>query len=766
LSPDIPVAEILGSWFARFTLTATSRIFATLLLLLLVVLGLSTAEPLLERHAVTSTASTISDRGAIKASVVGQKKIPHQITQAINKSAWINTTQGISLVLCAVLCGLGIRLRNKVVREARGKESVEFALERRVEQRTRELRQEVEDRRLADHLNRGQKQILEMLAEPGDLQTDDILRYLTATVASRNQGWECSLHLVEPRGKGLYLVASSEVNEKLEGYLDFVGNEFPDTPECQACASGETHIVEHLSEVGLSWSNLLVSNGIFSAWSIPFCSHGSGRLAGTLTVYARSRCKPSPRELEMVESAAKLAGLILEHRRLHTELVHNAMQDPLTGLPNRRAGEEAIEEAIKDAKRRNESVAVLWVDINRFKRVNDQYGHDTGNHVLRTIAERLRRNPLSTGTVARMGEDEFLVLVPGTQDSLDSVEMARRLAAAIARPIYAGSAKISVSASVGICVYPQDGATLDILERNAEFAMYRAKDADEAYCVFTTAMSDEARETMEIEEALSVALERNYLRLAYQPLYAQDGELTGFEALLRFQHPRLGNVSPARFIPIAEETRLIVPIGNWVLGEACRQLKEWHNAGLPKVRMAVNISVLQFARDDFADSVADIFSEHELAPEHLILELTESVVMEDYQAVVRQMNLLRQCGVHIAMDDFGTGYSSLSYIHRIPVDVLKIDRSFVERLEDPEGTRPIVEAVISMARHLGLNVVAEGVETKEQQNILQLAGCHGFQGFLFARPLPPDQAELCLKASRTIRFANATSQTGGDLAVA
>ena len=250
-------------------MTATSRIFATLLLILLVLLGLSTVEPLLQRHAVTSTVSTTADRGAVKASVAGEKKIQHQMTQAIHKNAWIDATQGISLVLCVLLCGLGIRLRNKVVREARGKESVELALERRVEQRTRELRQEVEDRRLADHLNRGQKQILEMLAEPGDLQTDDILRYLTATVASRNQGWECSLHLVEPRGKGLYLVASSDVNEKLESYLDFVGNEFSDTPECQACASGETHIVEHLSEVGLSWSNLLVSNGIFSAWSIP-----------------------------------------------------------------------------------------------------------------------------------------------------------------------------------------------------------------------------------------------------------------------------------------------------------------------------------------------------------------------------------------------------------------------------------------------------------------------------------------------------------------
>ncbi len=204
-----------------------------------------------------------------------------------------------------------------------------------------------------------------------------------------------------------------------------------------------------------------------------------------------------------------------------------------------------------------------------------------------------------------------------------------------------------------------------------------------------------------------------------------------------------------------------------MLREACKQLKKWHEAGLPRVRMSVNISALQFSRDDFADTVANTFSECGLEPEHLVLELTESVIMEDYASVVSQMNLLRQCGVHIAMDDFGTGYSSLSYIHRIPVDVLKIDRSFIERLAEPDGTRPIVEAVIAMAKHLGLHVVAEGVETAEQHRILEQAGCQGFQGYLFARPMPPDEAESCLRASLTIPFAKpAVQPTGGGLAVA
>ena len=743
---------------------ATSVFFAALLLALLSLLGVSVAASWRLTHPVTESSASNPVTAQSRANASGNSDSPSNPIRRV--PGWLLGLQGASLMLCGVLCGLGLRLRSKAEDESRNSLSMERALERRVEQRTRELRQEVEDRRLADHLNRGQKRILEMLADPGELRTEDILRFLTETIASRNQGWECAIHLVEEDGKSLDLAASSEVNEHLKRYLKGVGNDFADTPECQASASGEVHLVDRLTEAGVPWADLLVANGIFSAWSVPFFGNGASKLAGVLTVYARARSKPTARELELVESAAKLAGFILEYQRIHTELEHNSLQDPMTGLPNRRAGAEAIDAAIRLASRRSESLAVLWIDINRFKRINGQYGHDTGDHVLKTIAERLRRNPLNTGTVARVGEDEFLVLISGTTDSLDSVEIARRMGTAIARPIYSGSAKLAVSASIGICVFPKDGATAEVLERNAEFAMYRAKHSGENYCVFSSAMSQESRESIEIEEALGVALEKNYLRLNYQPLYSSNGDLTGFEALLRFHHPRLGNVSPARFIPIAEETRLIMPIGTWVLREACRQLRAWQDAGLPKVHMAVNISALQFARDDFADTVASVFSEFELSPEHIVLELTESVVMEDYDGVVRQMNLLRQCGVHIAMDDFGTGYSSLSYIHRIPVDVLKIDRSFVERITEPEGTRPIVEAVISMAKHLGLHVVAEGVETREQQNILEKAGCHAFQGYLFAKPLPPEEAELCLKASRTVPFANAKSQPGDGLAVA
>ncbi|HZB87988.1 MAG TPA: EAL domain-containing protein [Terracidiphilus sp.] len=671
--------------------------------------------------------------------------------------SWQTAANGMAFLTCGALFLFSLSLSRRAAREADGQLSTELALERRVEQRTRELRQEIDERLQAEHLNRGQKRILEMLADPGDLTTEEILHALAATVASRDHGWECSIFLVEQRGRQINLAASSDVNEALAGYLRDVGGDYPDTSECQAALSGELHIVERMNEVGLPWSQLLAANGIFSVWSVPFCANGSDRLSGVLNIYSRTRTKPEPRELEMAESAARLAGLVIDHRRIHGELMQNAYQDPVTGLPNRRAGEQAMEAAIQNAGRRDEGLAVLWVYINRFKRINDQYGREAGDLILRTIAERLRRNPLCTGSVARMGSNEFLVLIPGTADSLDPVEIARRLSAAIAKPIYAGHTRIAASTSIGACVYPQDGTTVQTLMRSAEFAMGRAQSGGHEFCVFSPTLSDEAHEAMEIEESLAVAIEKNYLRVVYQPLYASNGTLCGFEALLRFHHPRMGNVPPTRFIPIAEESRLIVPIGNWVLREACSQLAAWQLAGLPEVHMSVNISALQFGRDDFSDTVASVLNEFNIPPSMLMLELTESAVMNDYVAVVRQMNLLRQCGVQIAMDDFGTGYSSLSYLHRIPVSVLKIDRSFIEKLTEPEGTRPIVEAVISMAQRLDLKVVAEGVETVEQRNILEKAGCHGYQGYLFARPMPPEEAEDCLKASRTTRFANSSS---------
>jgi len=672
-----------------------------------------------------------------------------------------------AFALCLTAAAIAFVRWRRSDRRLQQSECVELALERCVEERTRALRQEIEDRRRAEQLNRGQKRVLELLANPGDLTTNDILQSLADVVASRSQGWECSIYLVERRGRILTQTAASSVNERVRGYLRGVGKDFPDTPECQAGLSGKTQVVAHLSQLDMPWGRLLLDSGIFSIWSIPFSSTNSGRLRGVLTVYSRSRRGPTALELEMAESAARLAGLVVEHRSIREELLRTAYQDAVTELPNRNAGVRAVEEAIRTAKADGSTFALFWIDISRFKRINDHYGSSIADAMLRTVANRLKHHPLVTGTVARMNVDEFMVLVPGTAEILDPFEIARRLRSAIAQPFHAGRTRIDPTAAIGASVYPSDGTNSQSLIRDAEFAMYRAKTSSEGFCIFSPAMNDEAIESLAIEEALSAAIEENQLRLVYQPIYTATGELVSFEALLRFQHPELGNIPPSRFIPIAEETRHIVAIGNWVMRQACSQLRTWLDAGLPGVRMSINVSALQFAHDDFSDNVASILESYGIDPHLLTIELTESVVLEDFTAVLRQMNLLRQCGIHIAMDDFGTGYSSLSYLHRIPVDVLKIDRSFIEKLAEADGTRPIVEAVLSLAQRLGLTVVAEGVETAEQHEILKNAGCHEYQGFLFARPMPSADAEKCLAASRTVRFANPLQQGDfGEAAIA
>ncbi len=729
---------------------AIKRIFTANLLTLLVFVTLSMAGSwslrfrVLPRLAVASESTSGQAQGAHAADRTAQ------VEEFKSLHAWTTVAQAISLLLCAMLCGVGLAMRNIARRQISDQERAEreltderHALEVRVEERTRELRLEVEERKRAEELIQGQKQVLEMMASPAH-KTEDILGLLTGTVAAQRRTRESSLHLMDQETRTLRLAAASEVSDRLRRYLATICADFADAPESQACNSGQNCVVKRMTNVRRPWSELLVANGIFSAWSVPLRAESSSEVVGALTVYSRLHDGPSPRDLEAVETAARLAALVVEHRRIHSELVHNAYQDVLTGLPNRRAGEQAIEDAIEQCSRRGESFLVLRVDLNRFKRVNDHYGHGAGDTVLRTIATRLRQSPLITGTVARMGGDEFLVLIPAKPGVEVPVQIASELCAVIAKPISVGGAQVSVTASIGICNYPQDGATIEELERNADLAMFQAKAQLSGSCSYSEEMSRNAGEALELEQALSVALEQNHLSIVYQPIYARDGGIAGFESLARFNHPVLGSISPARFIPVAEETRMIVPIGTWALRQACSQLKAWHDAGHQPVYVTVNISALQFARDDFAETVAGILNDCRLSPEHLLLELTESVVMEDYATVLRQMNLLKQLGVRIGMDDFGTGYSSLSYIHKLPIDMLKIDRSFIERLADTDGTRPIVEAVIAMAGHLGVQVVAEGVETAEQRFILQLAGCDAFQGFLFARPQSPEGAERCL----------------------
>ena len=599
----------------------------------------------------------------------------------------------------------------------------------------RDLRAAVSERRRAEQQNRDRDRVLEMLVRHED--TPKILQALTEAVAHRSTSLSCALHLLE--GETLTLAAQSSLPSTLAGRLQQIATGNPDAPECVAFDQKGVRAVGDLRQVHNPWSELLRANGAQSVWTAPIIA-GGDRPLGTISVYSRLMHSPGESDIEFLQTSCRLAALILERHQMNEELIYRAYHDPLTGLGNRRLGKKGLESAIQRAQRDGRGVGVLWIDLDKFKEINDTYGHPAGDFVLREMAHRLIARMRRGDTVARMGGDEFMVVVERMEEREDAEHVAAELLKILAEPIQMGETQLSVTASIGISAYPGDGDSADVLEQRADLAMYDAKFGGLGLSTFRPDLIEEHAERTLLEAGMRRGLEEGAFSLVYQPQCFPSGKLVSLEALLRFHHPQLGSVPPARLIPIAEETQLILPIGRWVLKEVCRQLRAWQKAGCEVVPIAVNISAIQFARNDFSSEVAEILAEAGVPPSLLELELTESLVMRDFAESARQMQKLKDLGVRIAIDDFGTGYSSLSYLHRLPIDILKIDRSFVEMITEPEGTRPIVDAVISMAQALGLRVVGEGVETLGQMEALCKGGCDMIQGNLFSRPVPAEQA--------------------------
>ncbi|NHZ41971.1 bifunctional diguanylate cyclase/phosphodiesterase [Massilia aquatica] len=423
--------------------------------------------------------------------------------------------------------------------------------------------------------------------------------------------------------------------------------------------------------------------------------------------------------------------------RFEAELQYQAGHDALTGLANRHLLAERLSNAIADAARAGAGLWVVFVDLDRFKFVNDTLGHEAGDAMLRVLGERLKSAVGEADTVARMGGDEFMVVLPGDQGNGAGLRVLQRITEAIAQPLLIQAHEFFVTCSLGVAVYPDDGATAETLTKHADIAMYRAKELGRNnYQFYCPAMNARTLERLQIEADLRHALERNELVLHYQPqIDVISGNIAGMEALLRWEHPVLGVVSPLRFIGLAEEMGLIIPIGAWVIRTACLQNMAWQKAGLGKLRMAVNLSARQFTGKDLLQSVADALEESGLAARYLELELTESMVMNDVDNAITILRRLKELGVHIAIDDFGTGYSSLSYLRRFPIDVLKVDQSFVADIALGADGAAIVVSIISLAHSLRLKVIAEGVETAEQLAFLREHGCDEVQGYFFSRPV-------------------------------
>ena len=432
---------------------------------------------------------------------------------------------------------------------------------------------------------------------------------------------------------------------------------------------------------------------------------------------------------------------ISARKRAEERIQYLATHDGLTGLPNRAMFGQLLNLAVETSRRYERQFAVLFIDLDRFKVINDTLGHEAGDVLLREMAARLRECLRASDVVARLGGDEFVVLVQEVSDVGQVSSVARNILSAVMKPVVILGQECRVTASIGVCMHPEEGQDEQSVMKNADMAMYLAKEEGKNnYQFYSNRMKAHSIERLALETNLRRALELEELALAYQAkVNFKTGAITGVEALLRWNNPQLGTVSPAQFIPLAEETGLIVPIGRWVLRTACAQNVAWQKAGLPPVKMSVNLSMRQLNDEGLAREIDSVLRETGMDPSLLELEITESMIMHNAERAVKILSTIKALGVRLAIDDFGTGYSSLAHLKRFPIDTLKVDRSFIREIPSDAEDRAIAEAIIAMGKTLSLTVVAEGVETPEQQAFLSERACDEMQGYYFSTPVPPDQ---------------------------
>ncbi len=433
---------------------------------------------------------------------------------------------------------------------------------------------------------------------------------------------------------------------------------------------------------------------------------------------------------------------ITEQKLAQEHIEKLAHFDQLTGLPNRILLNDRFRYALSLAQRSGETLALMFVDLDHFKDVNDTLGHNIGDQVLMEIARRLKSAVREEDSLSRQGGDEYVVILPDT-DADGAALVASKMLDVVSRPCQIDRQELVVTSSIGIAIYPHDGTSLEQLSKNADAAMYRAKkEGRNGFRFYTPEMQAHSARNLMLANGLRQALARGELQLHYQPQFSvQDGSIVGMEALLRWEHPEMGGISPAEFIPVAESTGQIIPIGEWVLRTAARQLKDWMDGGMPPMTISVNLSAVQFRKNDLPDMLNRILDEVGLPHRFLELELTEAATMENTQAAIKMMDKLHAEGIRLSIDDFGTGYSNLSYLKQFKVYKLKIDQSFVRGITDDPDDRALVTAIINMASSLGLRTIAEGVETADQLNLLRLLGCHEAQGYYFSKPLTADRLE-------------------------
>ena len=437
---------------------------------------------------------------------------------------------------------------------------------------------------------------------------------------------------------------------------------------------------------------------------------------------------------------------ITEQVYLEKELEYQAMHDALTNLPNRILLYDRITKAINHSKRNKKSFTILFFDLDRFKLINDSLGHNFGDELLCAVAKRLTSSIRKQDTLSRLGGDEFVMLLPGLSEHCDILNFVQKISALFKEPFKIARKHISISTSIGVSVYPVDGAKPGTLLRKADLAMYLAKgQGGGTYSFYTEKLNQESKNKLKIEIELRTALEKNQFFLLYQPQFnISNQDFLSVEALIRWQHPKKGVILPLSFIPIAEESSLIVPIGEWVIQEACRQIRAWHDVNLPYIRVGVNVAAQQLKQANFDEFISNMLKEYEIPPEYLEIEITENVIISHHE-ILRMIEKLKKIHVKITLDDFGTGNSGLNYLKKIHIDRLKIDKSFINNITKSSCDEVIIEAIIAMASSMNLKIVAEGVENQSQIEFLKNKNCEEVQGYYYSKPITPQELKNYLK---------------------
>jgi diguanylate cyclase (GGDEF)-like protein/PAS domain S-box-containing protein len=605
---------------------------------------------------------------------------------------------------------------------------------------------DITHRKREERLHEGEAAILERIAGAGDL--GDVLDTLMRLVESECPGVKATVLLLDEDGERLHACAAPSLppiwSDAIEGIAAGEG-----VGSCGTAVHRRQPVIVSDVDTDPLWTDfrdVIRPFGLKACWSWPIFA-ADGTILGTSAMYCATARDPSAFESRLAAFTTHIAGIAIQRKRAEDRILFLAQNDVLTGLPNRARLEPIIDHALRNAAQAEVEVAVVFIDIDGFKNVNDGLGHRAGDSVLKVIAGRLLSILGPRETAARFSGDEFVVLLrdAGLESGVTLARVAA-LRAAVGAPIAIGNRTFHLTTSMGIAHYPRDGATAEVLVANADAALYRAKEfGRDNVQLFSSEMKLGSEGRLFRQEEIRRGLREEEFVLHYQPQVSlETGRIVGVEALVRWRHPELGLLPPGDFIPLAEQTGLIVKLGDWVLRSACRQARRWQRDGLPPVTVSVNVSARQFRERDWVSHVAAALTESDLDPHWLELELTESLIMQDPRTAVATMQGLRELGVQIAIDDFGTGYSNLSSLNTFPISRLKIDQSFMRGLPDAKGDSAITVAMISLGHQLGLSVIAEGVETATQMEFLREKGCDAVQGYFVGRPMPAAEVEARL----------------------